>query len=93
MLVKDDAKIMPGKIQVSNGKLRQEFTDERGQTITIVRPDLKVIWANRAAATKMGKEPAAMFGLPCHLLRFGRIEPCDNCPVQTSLRTLSPAQS
>jgi len=44
MLVKDDAKIMPGKIQVSNGKMRQEFTDERGQTITIVRPDLKVIW-------------------------------------------------
>jgi hypothetical protein len=44
MLVKDDAKIMPGKIQVSNGKLRQEFTDERGQTITIVRPDLRVIW-------------------------------------------------
>lgn len=44
MLVKDDAKIVPGKIQVSNGKLRQEFTDERGQTITIVRPDLKVVW-------------------------------------------------
>ncbi|HLD47955.1 MAG TPA: hypothetical protein VJA64_09025 [Desulfobaccales bacterium] len=44
MLVKDDAKIMPGKLQVSNGKLRQEFTDERGQTITIVRPDLKVVW-------------------------------------------------
>ena len=44
MLVKDDAKIMPGKIQVSDGKLRQEFTDERGQTITIVRPDLKVVW-------------------------------------------------
>jgi len=44
MLVKDDAKIMPGKIQVSNGKLRQEFADEVGQTITIVRPDLKVVW-------------------------------------------------
>ena len=44
MLVKDDAKIMPGKIQVSDGKQRQEFTDERGQTITIVRPDLKVVW-------------------------------------------------
>ncbi|MCG2770601.1 MAG: hypothetical protein L6277_00740 [Desulfobacterales bacterium] len=44
MLVKDDAKIMPGKIQVSNGKLRQEFADERGQTITIVRSDLKVVW-------------------------------------------------
>ena len=44
MMVKDDAKIMPGKIQVSDGKLRQEFADERGQTITIVRPDLKVVW-------------------------------------------------
>ena len=38
MMVKDDAKIMPGKIQVSDGKLRQEFSDEGGQTITIVRP-------------------------------------------------------
>jgi len=37
MMVKDDAKIMPGKIQVSDGKLRQEFADEGGQTITIVR--------------------------------------------------------
>jgi len=44
MMVKDDAKIMPGKIQVSDGKLRQEFADEGGQTITIVRPDLKVVW-------------------------------------------------
>ena len=44
MLVKDDAKIMPWKIQVSDGKLRQEFADEGGETITIVRPDLKVIW-------------------------------------------------
>ena len=44
MMVKDDAKIMPGKIQVSDGKLRQEFADEGGETIAIVRPDLKVIW-------------------------------------------------
>ena len=44
MMVKDDAKVMPGKIQVSDGKMRQEFVDERGQTITIVRPDLKVVW-------------------------------------------------
>ena len=44
MLVKDDAKIMPGKIYVSDGKMRQEFVDEGGQTITIVRPDQKVVW-------------------------------------------------
>ncbi len=44
MLVKDDAKVMPGKIYVHDGKMRQEFLDEKGQTITIVRPDLKVVW-------------------------------------------------
>jgi hypothetical protein len=44
MLVKDDAKVMPGKIYVHDGKMRQEFADEKGQTITIVRPDLKVVW-------------------------------------------------
>jgi hypothetical protein len=44
MMVKDAAKVMPGKIYVHDGKMRQEFLDERGQTITIVRPDLKVVY-------------------------------------------------
>lgn len=44
MMVKDGVKTMPGKIYVSDGKMRQEFVDEGGQTITIVRPDQKVIW-------------------------------------------------
>ena len=44
MMIKDDAKVFPGKIYVSDGKMRQEFIDERGQTITIVRPDKKVVW-------------------------------------------------
>jgi hypothetical protein len=44
MMVKDDVKTMPGKIYVSDAKMRQEFVDERGETITIVRPDQKVIW-------------------------------------------------
>jgi hypothetical protein len=44
MMVKDGSKIFPGKIYVQNGKMRQEFVDEQGQTITIVRPDKKVVW-------------------------------------------------
>jgi len=44
MVVQDGAKTMPGKIYVQDGKMRQEFIDERGQTITIVRPDQKVVW-------------------------------------------------
>ncbi len=44
MVVKDGDKLMPGKIFFQNGKMRQEFQDEEGQTITIVRPDKKVLW-------------------------------------------------
>jgi outer membrane lipoprotein-sorting protein len=44
MMVKDGAKAMPGKIYVQGGMMRQEFIDEGGQTITIARPDKKVVW-------------------------------------------------
>ncbi len=44
MLVKDGDKIIPGRIFVQDGKMRQEFIDESGQTITIVHPDQKLIW-------------------------------------------------
>ena len=35
---------VPGRIFVKEGKLRQEFIDEKGQTITILRLDKKLIW-------------------------------------------------
>jgi len=44
MVVKDGGKVVQGKIYVQDGKMRQEFSDEAGQTITIVRPDKKAIW-------------------------------------------------
>ncbi len=44
MLIKDGDRVAPGRIFVQDGKMRQEFNDAEGQTITIVRPDLKVVW-------------------------------------------------
>jgi outer membrane lipoprotein-sorting protein len=44
MVLTDGGKVMPGKVYVKGDKMRQEFTDERGQSITIVRKDRKVIW-------------------------------------------------
>ena len=35
---------MPGKIYVQDALMRQEFNDAEGQTVTIVRPDKKVVW-------------------------------------------------
>jgi len=44
MTIKDGDRFVPAKIYVQDGKMRQEFNDEAGQTITIVRPDMKVVW-------------------------------------------------
>jgi hypothetical protein len=44
MIVKDADKTFPGRIYVRDGKMRQEFVDEQGRTVTIVRPDKKVVW-------------------------------------------------
>lgn len=44
MMIKDGDKVLSGKIFVQDDKMRQEFSDAGGQTVTIVRPDLKVIW-------------------------------------------------
>jgi two-component system, cell cycle sensor histidine kinase and response regulator CckA len=70
-----------------------ELLDAIPEDITVQTPDLRVIWANKAAATKMGREPAAMYGLTCHLLRFERAEPCRDCPVQACVASRSPART
>jgi len=44
MMIKDGDRFVPAKIYVQDGKMRQEFNDQAGQTITIVRPDMKVVW-------------------------------------------------
>jgi hypothetical protein len=44
MLIRDGEKLLPARIFVQDGKMRQEFSDAEGQTVTIVRPDKKVVW-------------------------------------------------
>jgi outer membrane lipoprotein-sorting protein len=44
MMLKDSGRMMPGKLYIKNGKMRQEFVDAEGQTITIVRQDKKLVW-------------------------------------------------
>ena len=44
MMIKDGDRLVSGKIYVQDALMRQEFTDAEGQTVTIVRPDQKVIW-------------------------------------------------
>ncbi|MHA1637509.1 MAG: PAS domain-containing sensor histidine kinase [Candidatus Thorarchaeota archaeon] len=43
--------------------------------------DMKIAWANRAAAESIGKQTTEMIGHKCFSLWHGRDEPCEGCPV------------
>jgi hypothetical protein len=44
MVLREHGQDVLGRIFVKDGKMRQEFLDERGQTITIVRRDKHRVW-------------------------------------------------
>lgn len=79
MLLKDGPKTMPGKIYIKDGKMRQEFLDEEGQTITIVRQDKKVIWVilpQDKAYVEMpykGRMPGQFLQMPPEALQKRRV--------------------
>jgi hypothetical protein len=44
MVLRENGQDVLGKIYVKDGKMRQDFIDDRGQTITIVRRDKRRVW-------------------------------------------------
>jgi hypothetical protein len=44
MWLKEGEKTILGRLYVQNSKMRQEFLDDDGHTVTIIRPDKKVMW-------------------------------------------------
>jgi hypothetical protein len=44
MVLREHGRDVLGKIYVKDGKMRQDFIDDRGQTITIVRRDKHRVW-------------------------------------------------
>jgi PAS domain S-box-containing protein len=60
--------------------------------LTLLSPDLKILWANSFAAEISGMEPAAMVGRHCYEVRRGLTVPCGRCPVMTTFATGEPDQ-
>jgi len=46
-----------------------------------LRPDLTVVWANRAAMEALGGKENEVIGRKCYELWFGRKQPCSVCPL------------
>ncbi len=63
-------------------KLFQEFhtlLDAIPDTLILLSPELKVLWANRGAASALGKEVSDITGRPCYALWHNRTAPCEKC--------------
>lgn len=58
-----------------------------------LRPDLTVVWANRAAIEALGGEENEVIGRKCYELWFGRDEPCPICPVLAACQSGQPERA
>jgi PAS domain S-box-containing protein/putative nucleotidyltransferase with HDIG domain len=52
--------------------------------------NMKIVWANRAAASSVGMRPDELVGQDCYELWQNRHTICDNCPVEKALLTGQP---
>ncbi|MFQ5685879.1 MAG: nitrogen regulation protein NR(II) [Candidatus Scalindua sp.] len=65
-------------------RLSQEFhtlLDAIDDPMIQISPELKILWANRSAATFSGNDISRLQGKYCYKLWFNRNSPCDNCPA------------
>jgi PAS domain S-box-containing protein len=77
-------------------KLSEEFNDLLNaipDALSILSPQLEIIWANRAAALAVGEEASALVGKHCYELRHNRTQPCESCPSRASFNTGEPANA
>lgn len=58
--------------------------------LTLLSPDLRILWANRGAAEAAGLEAAALEGKYCYELWHNLSEPCDSCPATRSFVSAKP---
>jgi two-component system NtrC family sensor kinase len=68
--------------------LSQEFStilEAVTDPLTLISPDLKVIWRNRSSVSVTGKDISDPAGRYCYTLWHNRSTPCEGCPVVKSL--------
>jgi two-component system cell cycle sensor histidine kinase/response regulator CckA len=49
--------------------------------LTLISPELKILWINSVTADIFGRESGDVIGRQCYELWHGRSTPCENCPV------------
>jgi PAS domain-containing protein len=59
-------------------------------SIALVSPDLKFIWANKNTTVVFNKALPDIIGQYCYQVRHNRTEPCEICPVRRSYESKQP---
>lgn len=76
---------MPGRL--GTGELRGIIDALAEHVIYYAGRDMKIVYANRAAAGSLDREPDDLVGKRCYELWHGRNVPCHRCPVIEALDT------
>jgi PAS domain S-box-containing protein len=74
-------------------RLSQEFRtllDAMTDELLLISSDLRILWANKAFALRVGRDVSALPGENCHTVWFDRDEPCEDCRALTSFSTGRP---
>ena len=74
-------------------RLSQEFhtlLDAMSDELLLVSADLRILWANKAFALRVGRDASALPGESCHTVWFDRDEVCEECGALASFSTGRP---
>jgi len=81
-------------LQESEKKYRSLYHEFQGimnaipDTLCLISPDLRIVWANGTSAASISQHNLAeTIGRHCYTLRHDRSEPCENCPVERCFRS------
>lgn len=58
--------------------------------IALVDKGLNILWANKAAANSVGRQPEDMVGSTCYSFWGDSVKPCPNCPSLKAIQTGKP---
>ena len=70
-----------------NNFQQSDLLDSVNDLMTILDLELRIQWANRAAGESVGEDPKNLLGWYCYQVWQGSETPCEECPVQSTIRT------
>ncbi len=88
-----ERKAMEEALRESESRYRRLFLEFQAlldgipDGLTLLTPDLKVLWANPAAARSTGHDPTDLIGQHCYEVRHGIKNSCEGCIALDTFRT------